>query len=127
MKFCTLARIMLTVFLTLHGAALVAKTASRVVNQEEYELQLVKEKVKANQPQLTKIYTRESAVFAQGGMLKITLYLTEKGKVADVEVKVAAGKFTSTLIKAMKAKMLGWKFGNKQKLIYTFSLRLSKT
>jgi len=59
-------------------------------------------------------------------MLKITLYISEKGKVADSEVKVTSGKFTSTLIKAVKAKVKDWKFENKQKMIYSFNLRLSK-
>lgn len=127
MRYLPMLRIVLSIILMISYAALVAQPATKVVNQEDYDLQLVKEKVKNNQPQLTKIYTRESAVYAQGGMLKITLYITEKGKVADVEIKVAAGKFTSTLIKAMKAKILGWKFANKTKLIYTYSLRLSKS
>jgi len=46
--------------------------------------------------------------------------------VADSEVKVTSGKFTSTLIKAVKAKVKDWKFENKQKMIYSFNLRLSK-
>lgn len=102
-----------------------SKTVSKAT-LEEQQLQQIKQTVKSNQGQLTKIYTRESAIFAQGGMLKITLYISEKGKVADAEVKVASGKFTSTLIKAVKAKVLEWKFNNKTKMIYTFTLRLSK-
>lgn len=103
-----------------------SKKTSNKATQEDQQLQQIKQTVKSNQGQITKIYTRESAIFAQGGMLKITLYISEKGKVADAEVKVASGKFTSTLIKAVKAKVMEWKFSNKTKMIYTFTLRLSK-
>jgi len=125
------ARICLSVALSMFLLALsfscyAQKAKPKQKTQDDYELQLIKQKVKLNQDQLTKIYTRESAVYAQGGMLKITLYISEKGKVADSEVKVTSGKFTSTLIKAVKAKVKDWKFENKQKMIYSFNLRLSK-
>lgn len=127
MRVLNILRLLLTVMLLIFSVSLLARKTTKKQSQEEYQLQLIKEKVKAYQPQLTRIYTRESAIFAQGGMLKITLYIDEKGKVVDTEVKVASGKFTSSLIKSMRAKMMEWKFVNKTKMIYTFSMRLSKT
>lgn len=94
--------------------------------QNEYEMNQVKQLVKINQSQLTKLYTRHSAIIAQYGTLQITLYITEKGAVADAVVEPKSGRFSTALLRDIKNKVLEWKFDNKNKLIYTFSLRLSK-
>lgn len=93
----------------------------------EVQLNGIKDKVKLNQSQLTKIYTRETAIYAnQYGMLEIMLYIDEKGRVVDAEITPKSGRFTSTLLKKMKNQVLDWKFQNTQKMIYTFSIRLAK-
>lgn len=103
------------------------KTPSKKkANTEEYELEQVKLFVKSYQSQITKIYSRHSAIVAQHGTLSITLYISEKGKVVDTTVEPKSGRFSTALLRDIKNKTLEWKFNNTQKLIYTFSLRLSK-
>lgn len=94
---------------------------------EDPQMEGVREKVKLKQSQITKIYTRETAVYAnQHGMLEITLYIDEKGRVVEAEITPKSGRFSRTLINKVKTEVSQWKFQNTRKLIYTFSIRLAK-
>lgn len=87
----------------------------------------VRDRVKLKQSQITKIYTRETAVYAnQHGMLEITLYIDEKGNIVEAEITPKSGRFSTTLINKVKAEVSQWKFQNTKKLIYTFNIRLAK-
>lgn len=100
---------------------------ARKPTNDEVEMAAIKEQVRLNQSQLTKIYTRETAIYSnQYGMLEIMLYIDEKGKVFDAEITPKSGRFTTTLLKKMKNQVLDWKFQNTQKRIYGFSIRLAK-
>lgn len=94
---------------------------------EDAQMAGVRDRVKLKQSQITKIYTRETAVYAnQHGMLEITLYIDEKGNIVEAEITPKSGRFSTTLINKVKAEVSQWKFQNTKKLIYTFNIRLAK-
>jgi hypothetical protein len=60
------------------------------------------------------------------GDLEFTLYITEEGKVQEVEIKALSGKFYSNFIAELKQEILGWEFSVEDKIIYSYVVSFRK-
>ena len=95
-------------------------------SQKTPEVERVAKVVNSHQDKLQAIFRRHSYQNAMQGDLEFTLYITEEGKVQEVEIKALSGKFYSNFIAELKQEILGWEFSVEDKIIYSYVVSFRK-
>jgi len=103
-----------------------AEPDSQTTKQKSPEMEQVSKVVNYHQNKLQAIYKKHTYHNAMQGDLEFTLYITNEGKVQEVEVKALSGKFYSNFVDELKQDILSWEFPKQDKIIYSFVVSFRK-
>ncbi|HOE55339.1 MAG TPA: AgmX/PglI C-terminal domain-containing protein [Candidatus Cloacimonas acidaminovorans] len=103
-----------------------SKPVSQSTEQKTPEIEKVSKVVNYHQDKLQAIYKKHTYQNAMQGDLEFTLYITNEGKVQEVEVKALSGKFFSNFIDELKKEIFTWAFPKQDKIIYSFVVSFRK-